>query len=528
MRLAKTYFLALLAGTVCSAQYTNTGRIFQYVYDAIGATSTQGLAIRNTTAATSGQQQWSPSLILEGRGWDAYSGTSKTSKWIIENAVQKNPNSADIADYVGMAGLRISLQIGSGTVYPFLHMYHDPTATPGSDSPIANLFIGFGAGNTTMTGASYGNLGFGHGSLQSLTSGDENSGFGYNALKNVTTGTWNHCMGIECLGGLTTGSYNVGLGQDAGGAVAPPTLTTGNYNSFVGTQSRPCTSAERSYMTVLGEHACGDQDYIQVLGKPGTKASVGGLPKAKTTFEVADVGSLGSEVLQNPSFTSGTAWTLFYDATITGGQLVCSGSGSNECVADQAVVDFANTAYPSRWYKFAYTLAAAPTINTSCAVSYFEENGAGGITLPVMNMGAGAHWIAFRSNSPVDKLRLGCNWSSGGGVTFDDISLKMITDGGANFSGTVRGVLNTVASGSTVSLPTGNVFSITGTTGITTINACDKENVGRVIILIFADAVTVTDGSNLKLAGDFTSTADDTLTLVCDGSNWFETGRSAN
>jgi hypothetical protein len=49
------------------------------------------------------------------------------------------------------------------------------------------------------------------------------------------------------------------------------------------------------------------------------------------------------------------------------------------------------------------------------------------------------------------------------------------------------------------------------------------------VTLIFTGALTVTDGSNLKLAGDFTSVgSDDCLTLSCNGTNWFEVSRSSN
>jgi hypothetical protein len=84
----------------------------------------------------------------------------------------------------------------------------------------------------------------------------------------------------------------------------------------------------------------------------------------------------------------------------------------------------------------------------------------------------------------------------------------------------------TVASSSTVTLPGGQVVEITGTTNITTITAAN--NAGRRASLVFRDVLTVTDGSNLKLASNFTTSADDTLTLVCDGTNWYETSRSAN
>ena len=83
-----------------------------------------------------------------------------------------------------------------------------------------------------------------------------------------------------------------------------------------------------------------------------------------------------------------------------------------------------------------------------------------------------------------------------------------------------------VASSSTVTLPGGQVVEITGTSNISTIVA--TNNAGRNVALAFRGILTVNDGSNLKLAGNFTTAADATLSLVCDGTNWYETSRSTN
>lgn len=66
---------------------------------------------------------------------------------------------------------------------------------------------------------------------------------------------------------------------------------------------------------------------------------------------------------------------------------------------------------------------------------------------------------------------------------------------------------------------------VSGNTGITNIDALPA---GRRITLVFSGTPTVTDGGNLKLAGNFVATADDSLSLVSDGTNWIETGRSVN
>jgi hypothetical protein len=86
---------------------------------------------------------------------------------------------------------------------------------------------------------------------------------------------------------------------------------------------------------------------------------------------------------------------------------------------------------------------------------------------------------------------------------------------------------STVASAATIAIPAGQkVVTISGTTGITSVTATGHS--GHVVTLIFQGVLTVTDGSNLKLLSNFVTTADDTLTLACDGTNWFEVARSAN
>lgn len=86
----------------------------------------------------------------------------------------------------------------------------------------------------------------------------------------------------------------------------------------------------------------------------------------------------------------------------------------------------------------------------------------------------------------------------------------------------------TVASAATITLPQGaEIVNVTGTTTVTSVTAWATD-IGRQVVLKFAGILTFTDGSNLKLAGDFVTSADDTITLACDGTNWHEVARSAN
>lgn len=80
-----------------------------------------------------------------------------------------------------------------------------------------------------------------------------------------------------------------------------------------------------------------------------------------------------------------------------------------------------------------------------------------------------------------------------------------------------------VASATAVTLPLGaKMVKLTGTTAITSIVATGWAN--RHIDLIFTDAITLTDGGNLKLAANFNGGGDDTIRLICDGTNWYTSG----
>jgi hypothetical protein len=82
-----------------------------------------------------------------------------------------------------------------------------------------------------------------------------------------------------------------------------------------------------------------------------------------------------------------------------------------------------------------------------------------------------------------------------------------------------------VASATAMPVPTGRVFHVTGTTTITSITSTNFAS-GACVTLIFDGVLTFTDGNNLALAGNFVTTADDTISLCYDGTNWYETGRA--
>lgn len=76
-------------------------------------------------------------------------------------------------------------------------------------------------------------------------------------------------------------------------------------------------------------------------------------------------------------------------------------------------------------------------------------------------------------------------------------------------------------------VPLGMTTHVTGTTTITSITTTNFKD-GDVLKLIFDSTAQVTDGSNIRLASNFTGGANRVLTLLFDGGNFYEMSRSAN
>jgi hypothetical protein len=105
-----------------------------------------------------------------------------------------------------------------------------------------------------------------------------------------------------------------------------------------------------------------------------------------------------------------------------------------------------------------------------------------------------------------------------------------LTAGAGTFTGrVVASTITTFADlDATPSVSAGNVFK-TANSGATTVTTFDDGVAGQEILVIFGDANTTVDESgNIRLSAAFTSTADDTMRLVSDGTNWFELSRSVN
>ena len=165
---------------------------------------------------------------------------------------------------------------------------------------------------------------------------------------------------------------------------------------------------------------------------------------------------------------------------------------------------------------------------------HFRINGATDVSISTMILDNAETGIKSVGATTDRVTVMGCifsNMTNGG--AHENITFTATNDDD-HVSGCKSNKSDAVASGATISLPLEHdVFSITGSTNIDNIDATTAGGrstfEGRMVTLIFAGVLTVNDGTgNLALAGNFTTTADDTLTVRFRAGTWYETARSVN
>lgn len=183
------------------------------------------------------------------------------------------------------------------------------------------------------------------------------------------------------------------------------------------------------------------------------------------------------------------------------------------------------------------TLGAADAVISSA-------NGAGSIASILLTGGTAIGFDVAASTPAVQFTATLARFGYNG--TYDTIEISPVAKGASSFAGTITSVdltltptwtlpnfsgdFNVVSGGSIASAATIDLLgsSVAHITGTTTITSVTLGRAGRCVSLIFDGVLTFTDGSNLKLAGNFVTTADDTISLCSDGTNWYERARAIN
>jgi hypothetical protein len=127
---------------------------------------------------------------------------------------------------------------------PFMHAFFSARGTPD------NTFVGFSAGNFTMTGPN--NTAIGQSALHANTSGSSNTALGVGALFSNTQGINNTALGESAMFGNTSGYQNTAVGLSAmGGAVS------GHDNAALGMDALGFDGVTGAFNTAVGESALG-------------------------------------------------------------------------------------------------------------------------------------------------------------------------------------------------------------------------------------------------------------------------------
>lgn len=147
----------------------------------------------------------------------------------------------------------------------------------------------------------------------------------------------------------------------------------------------------------------------------------------------------------------------------------------------------------------------------------YTLNGSLNLNGDLVAQGKGVFPDSLRTNGPLTTA--GCVVNYGKIIGAD--SLRVLGQ-------IISSKFNTLPDNTTPSVAGANNWKCTPA-GATTITTFTGGTSGQVVTIVFTNAnATLSDAGTLKLNGGFTSTADDVMTLVYDGTNWYEVSRSVN
>ena len=220
-----------IGGGGCTSNCTFTGSS-TLSNNGIGAVSTDGFVLTNTTAAGAGAQQWPPRLKWCGQGWQTSTPASETVCWIAEAQTVQHPSHPS-ADWV------LSYSINGGA-------YVKGIDIDNSSGNATNLNVANGAGVTAITL---------NGSNGSITSASlTTTGMVIPASGAVAWGTGlgaiTHILGPTDQDLLITSGANTGMQLRMGSTIAAAVLQTVNGAKVVASATNLQLGAARNGSTV--------------------------------------------------------------------------------------------------------------------------------------------------------------------------------------------------------------------------------------------------------------------------------------
>lgn len=443
---------------------------------------------------------------------------------------------------VQVSGCRILANGGSGVcvinnVYPpaqYVQNYITITKNYCAANSIAGIrFVGFYTGGTALKPV------YGYSAPQQIGCIISDNTCYLNSQYGIAfQGGWSTISGNVCTRNGTTTAHAGMLCNAWNTTVSGNTVYDSSYFGIDGGGSSACvfTGNTISYNGVtsglgsvgLNVGACTNCVISSNIfeGNAGTQIVMYGLDGDGTTlFEF--VGS-GNKISDNLMYISATQNGMLVGRSYSGNllltnNLINSNSGSSgftletnltNIVRQSGNVDNVAGTIPS--------LTAASTLIVPDVGEQFTITGTTGIT----------NIFTTSQNNNSGKIVNITMTSGGSGYTVAP-NVSFSGGGGSNAAGTaylgnsgvVAGVIMTNRGSGYTSAPT--VAFSTGAASATA-NLGISNSEGRVITLLFTETLTVTDGGNLRLAGNLNAVANTTLTLRSFNNTWVEVSRSVN
>ncbi len=399
---------------------------------------------------------------------------------------------------------------------------NNPTvAINSSDWDISTTGAMTGIGAITMDGLLTGTAG------ATITGAAINLNASDNNVVNIGTGTTTSTVTI---GGAAAQTINVGDGAAAktvtlgsSDSTSTTTLLSGSGALNLNASNNQNTNINTGSST--GTVAVGGTGVMAIdIGTGGTGAktiSIGDGASTGTTAVKSGSGGLGLNVSTNHPVNIGTGTTT--------GTVTIGGAGIQTINIGDGAAAKTVTLGSSDTTSTTTLLSGSNGINLNVSNNQPTNIGTGTTTGTVTVGGAGIQTINIGDGAAAKTVTLGSTdttstttiSSGSGGISMGGI-VTLTTDVYVKKGGDATAA-------NELDIGVGTFFDVAGATNITSIAAADSI-AGRIIVLQFdTNALTISDGNNLKLAGDMvTSAADDTLMLISDGTDWWELSRSAN
>ena len=264
------------------------------------------------------------------------------------------------------------------------------------------------------------------------------------------------------------------------------------------TQTYTFPTATATLVSLTGTETLTNKTFVAPVLGAATATSINGI-----TIAAGGSGTLTMAGSINTGVGGGSITTAGYGATTGGSINLSSNAGGYGGSLNMS-------ASVSNGGGNIDTHSGGGSINTSNGGGDITTNGNGSIGL-----GTTANRITL----------VGTTASNGKTATFPNVTGTVV----------VASVIpTTLGSGATTLAVASIVVKLTGDAGGNTIGTITGGISGMSLVIIFVDAlVTITDtdaptANTVNLSAAFTSSANDTLSLVYDGNKWFETARSVN